>query len=581
MNRITVWLLCLIFIFLRVTEAEICIAQDVDLKTDVKFVDASGDLISKVKAIWYHQGKSKELFAPKGQEMIGSGDGLIVAHAAGYDYSGQLLGNEPTASIIVKLRKQNEASTTYKPQSLPFSAEQKKKVLADIKQHFWQQIKSKPKNPQVLQQSVFPLAKLSPKKTIEYFEANPLKGRLNGLVKSEIIRAIASSDFATAAQIADSINNPFFRATLFKMLLDFGPKDLPNTKRSAIETEWANSIKRIKQPAMRLGLWSVLAGYYLETDRSELAKKIVDQHRAEIEKLSPGGHSGFSKSLFAAVVAVNDPDRAVELVEGTEKMELNRAHDRIAFYCCRAHPDKALELAEGDRKFFGSQHRVKICRRMAIEQPDAAFKLADSIEDQDRRTWAFGLIALQLHESNPTRANEALQKAIEAISETEEQNKFPHTSSSPTNTLAGLLPIASKIAPEKMEAMIWQTIYFAFTRYHGNLGGESKLFRIQTTAAQISRYDRSIANALAGVPKVEIGNVDSGARTVANQVALNFDGLPDLLKRLDQVEDNERFRHRKDVVELLTGSEEEFWDSISKPKYLKWPTGNFEDYPGS
>ena len=577
MKRFAIQPLILVVLCFCVGSVGVCAAQESDAKITVNFVDSAGMPVSNVKATWYRNGKAKKIAVTDGSGTIASNAGMIVAKSEGHQFSGTVLNKETTTPLSLVMLRDNEAGKEYETQPLPFSADQKQRAIGLIEASFWDQLKSNPTDQLTLQQCVPSLAKLSPDKALEYFATNPIEGQVGALVKQELIKAIVGSKLETAVELADSADDPMHRAVLLMALVEHCP---PGTARLAVETEFANAIKSIPQSAWRLSMWATLAEHYQDTDRPELAEKIISQNLEEIEKLPSGGESGLPRSMFAALIAVRDPDAALELIEGMDKRELNRALGRIAFHCCRNHPEKAIELAEkikpGEREIIGFESHVKICHRMAVEHPDAAFKLAAMIEDPNQEAWALGMMALRLHQSKSDRAREALSAAIEVLSESNVRNKPVNTSLAPSNTLAGLLPIAKKVAPEKMNSMIWQAVHLAIPRSRWNLGNVSKLSIIQTTASQISRYDRSIATAFAGDQEIRIGMDE--ARTATNQVALDIDSLAEFLIRMEQAEQFRLHLHWSTSALLLTDSESDFWDAISKPGFLEWPSDSFEDF---
>ena len=346
---------------------------------------------------------------------------------------------------------------------------------------------------------------------------------------------------------------------------------------AAVETEMTDTIKSIPQPMYRFSAWSVLAEHYLNTGRPELAQKIIDQHIEEVKKLPAGGWSGFPRSLFAALVVEKDPELAAELVKGMDKMEYDRALGRLAFHCCRTNPKKAVEFLKqkkpANNTIVQARHHVQICERMAVEQTDAAFELAASIEEPNQQGWAFGLIADRLNATDPARAKQALDKAAQALKDCTAEDDSWFSSAS---TTAGLLPIAENVAPEKINSLIWQSVYLSLPRSRWNTGGGSKALKIQSAAAAIARYDMAIAKALVGDKAIEIGSDVS--RSATNQVALDATGLPDFLKRLDQVRHSGAFQPRQVAAGLLTSNQEQFWKTVSKPTFLNWPTRNFEEH---
>ena len=581
MNRLVNSSLCLIVFLFCCMASDPCIAQEAEPKINVRFVDSAGDLVSSVSGYWYRvgAGKAKKIVSADGKAEIpvNKVEGIIVAKSEGYQYSGLVLDSGTTTALSVVMLKDNEAGPAYENQPLPFSAEQKQQAIENIKEKLWEELEADPANHQVLQHSVAVLAKLTPDRTLEYFESNWPKGKLKVLAKQEIIRGLAESDFARAVELADSTKNPMYRDALLTALLKHGPQ---GKKMLAVEAELTNAIKNIPQPAYRLASWASLAEHYQVTDRPELAQQIVDQHIDEIKKLPAGGWSGFPRSLFAALIAETNPSEAVKLIEGMDKNEIDRAYGRVAFHCCRQHPQQAVELLQKikpvERAVVGFRHHVKVVHRMAVEHPDKAFELAASIDEPNQRAWALGMMASRLHESQSDRAKEALLKAVDALAEPTKQTRPANISLSPATTLAGLLPMAKDIAPEKMNSMIWQSVYLAVPRSRWNSGGVSKSALRQTTAAQISRYDRVIASALAGDQAIEQAN--NFGRTIPNLIALQFKSLSDELVRLDEVDTRLGPRSRRAAAHLLTASEESFWRSVSNPEYLNWPTEKFEEF---
>ncbi len=350
------------------------------------------------------------------------------------------------------------------------------------------------------------------------------------------------------------------------------PDDLP--LRQAVESEIIDTAKKILQPAYRLSAWTLLAQHYQDTNRPELAQAIIDQHLEEVEKLPSGGWSGLPRSMFAALIVEQDPELAIELTEGMDDRESNRARGRLAFHCCRTNPELALQLlgqqSDDPDATVGANVQIKVCHRMAIEQTESALKLAASIEEPNQRAWAFGVIAMRLNDANPEAAQRALVTAIDSLN-TSDQSESRLSSAS---TTAGLLPIAEKVAPEKMSSLIWQSVYLAIPRSRWNTGGGSKASKIQSAAAAISRYDGAIAAALVGDKEIEIGtDVD---RSAANQVALDVAGLPEFLKRLEATRHSGAFDPRGIAIGLLMNSESGFWDTVSKPVFLDWPSDQYE-----
>jgi len=540
---------------------------------ELKFVDSKNSPVENVKAYRFADGKAKRISTQNGSAKIPANNGLVVGKKEGFQFSGILLDEKSKEATVVML-KSDESGTKFTTRPVPISAESKPKIIEKIEEHFWKELQSAGNDPSKLQRCIKVLSRLAPHKTLEYFEANPVRGQIAGLEKQELIKALAQSDFEAAAEIANSIDDPMKRAVVLTALLKNAKTD--NETLSAIETEMASTIKDIPQPMLRFAMWSSLAEHYRITERPALAQKIVDEHIEDVKKLPAGGWSGYPRSLFGALVVENDAELATELVKGMDKNESSRALGRLAFHCCRTNPDQAIEFLkqseDPENKLGLARNHVKVCHRMAIEQTEKAFELAGSLDEPNQKAWAYGLMADRLHATNPKRAKEAIDLAIETMASSGTEDDAWYSTAS---TTAGLLQFAEKVAPEKMQTIIWQSVYLSLPRSRWNAGGASKAEKRQSAAAAIARYDIAIAKRLAGDSKMEIGS--DVTRAATNQVALDPEGLPEFLERLNDVRHSGAFHPRAVAAELLTGSDEAFWMIVSKPSLLEWPTERFEE----
>ena len=221
MNRLVNSSLCLIVFLFCCMASDPCVAQEAEPKINIRFVDSSGDFVSNVKAYWYRagKGKAKRISSVDGKGTISANEGLIVAKSEGYQYSGLVLDSGTTTALSVVMLKDNEAGPAYENQPLPFSAEQKQQAIENIKDKLWEELEADSDNQRILKLSVAILTKLTPDRTLEYFESNWPKGKLKVLAKQEIIRGLAESDFARAVELADSTKNPIYRDALLTALL--------------------------------------------------------------------------------------------------------------------------------------------------------------------------------------------------------------------------------------------------------------------------------------------------------------------------------------------------------------------------
>ena len=206
---------------------------------------------------------------------------------------------------------------------------------------------------------------------------------------------------------------------------------------------------------------------------------------------------------------------------------------------------------------------------MAVEQTAAAEKLVDSIETPNDRAWALGLMALRLNEADPAKAKLFFKKANDTFGDPNADHNSLDMSGS---TMAGLLPIAEQVAPEKVRSMIWEVVFRAIPR--SSLLAENQM--LQHTAGAIARYDHDLAIALIDIDNLEIRTWPKSGGF--HQAILKAQDLPAYAAKISSPETHEHaiFRLQKELVDVLLVDEETFWRNVSKPIQLEWPTRKYE-----
>jgi|GEM_PF-2877690 len=540
--------------------------------------DSAGNAIADVQAFWFHDGKAKRLSLADGALTIPSRDGLIVARKEGYQYSGLAFSKDNTDQSSIVMLAANEQGRELKTLPVPFDNETRKKIIATVVEDYWKRVEANPKDVMNVQRYLPMLAALDPEGTLEFLKSGIVDSNMEGLAKSSLIQSLAKTDPPAAMELADSVIDPSRRSGGFLKLLDNIPND--DAVRAAAESEMLEAATGITNPGLRLAILASIAEYYERTNQLELADSLVAKYIGEVEKLPSGGWSGYPRSLFAARIVNTDLERADRLakIEHNET-EQSRALGRLAFYCCKKHPDAALNfLNRIPRKKNAAAsfiHEINVSQRMANSHPDAALSLAGSIADANQKAWALGLISLELHSDDSGKATQTLDQAIETLAAAEAE--LPSNFLSGAAVLAGLLPVAEKVAPAKVESMIWQSVWLAIPRSRWSTDGQANQSRVVNTAAAIARYDRSIALALLGNTKNEPGFLPD--RAVVKQFAIDVNRLPELLWK---IESDTRYSgglhpHEK-VAEMLTGNETGFWNAVSLPSFLTWGLDRFEDF---
>ena len=556
-------------------------AQQPQEEIKITISDTAGKAILNASAYWFANRKTKKLsVSDEGQVTVASATGVVVVQSEGYQCGGLVLRNKTPDELrdaLITLRTPSQPGRALKTLPVPVDVQQRKKIVQEVIDLHWTQLKSDPKDLSNQMTCSKLLAVLDPKGLNEYVDSGAIKGRANGMVKRFLIKAIAKSDTELAIEVADSVKDPMGRSSLLSVLLRDLPADSPFVE--AVEEQFIETIKSISQPAFRYAIWSSLGEHYVHSGQRELADKIVDEHLAEVKKLTSGGWAAFPKSLFAALLVEKDSDLALKMIKGSTGHERARAMGRLAFHCCLTKPELAIELLgkieHPDRTINSAENRIKVAYRMVGTQTDSAFQVAASIDESNQQAWAWGVIASKLNDSDPARAKKALENAIQALT-VEKPGREAATHFSIPATLAALMPIAEKVAPEKIESMMWQSVWLTVPKSRWNMGGPSRASKRQSVAAALSRYDRELAGALMGDTEVVIGS--DPTRSAVSQLVLDAKGISEFMDRLNNgAQFSAAFQPRAAVAQMLSGSDEKLWNEVSTPELMQWPTVRFEE----
>ena len=538
-------------------------------QTTVTFVDSSGAPVAAVDAVFFNGGFGKPIETKEGIGTVKGSEGVVAATAEGFQYSGGILDSK---ELKIVLLREDETAPSVRQIEFPISDSIRAKTSAALVAAIKKRIVEEELNPNETARQMSLAGKLDPTGTLAWLKENDLPQKPAMMVRNGIIDGFLRDDFETAIDMLDQIKNPIFKTFKLVSLLSELPAQHPAA--SIIEKQAVAAVRNVKQAAYRIAMWGTLAEHYQISGQDASVRKIVDQHLEDVQKLPSDGWSSLPRSVFAAVIIEEKPDVALKMIEGVKNPnEKWRAEARLAFHCCRTNPELAVELLRRYEAPEGhgpnTHHVVKILERMAVEQTAAAETLADSIETPNDRAWALGLMALRVNEKNPTKAKLLLEKAIKTLADPNANQNHLHTSGS---TMAGLLHIAQQVAPEKVKSMIWEAAFRAIPQDHNATANQ----KLQHAAGAIARFDRDLALALFDVEKLELG--DSSENTAFHQAVLKVEDLPAYAARVTAAK-TRIFRHQQKLVDVLLADEETFWQSVSKPIQMDWPTLRFEEQP--
>jgi len=543
-------------------------------KVAVEIVGSNGNRITDVEVMWWHDRQHKKATSKNGKFSLPQKTGLLAVRKDGYQYTGIVLDEKtPSKPKLKMLRNDEIESRRLKVQPIPISPNLREKLTKTLRERCLQDFESAA-NPNEKTTPVRVLTELDSTKALELLEAGKFEGQLAGMVKQTLIERFARTDVSKAIPLADGEENPMFRSMLVGVLARSLDADHP--QRATIESQWVDAVRNTEQPGMRLAGWAMLAEHYLHTDRPELVKKIVSQQMDDVKKLPAGGWSAFPRSLFAAFIVEDDPKLAGELIEGAVDYERSRALGRLAFHCCRTNPQQAKEfldlIVKGQQ--IGDPYHIKVAHRMASVHPQKAIELAKTIADPKQRGWALGMVSRVIAKTNPDLAKGSLDLVISSIEEGANAKLRTHTA--PAELLAGLMPVAEEFAPERLHSMLWQSVWLTLPKSRWSESG-SLGFQVESTASALARYDSRVAQALYRSPADKITDQFN---QLSGDVATNrFVLAPEQLAAWFETQTSigSSYRGYEAVAKLLSASPTEFWDSVSVPFVMQWPTEAFEE----
>lgn len=567
----------------RVSRAEIpdFLAESETPGVNVVVKDAEGSLVEDYDAYWLHNQVATQVEPVKGVLKISQPAGLVVVHKSGFRYGGAVLANSKKSSIDVTLRSTSDGGegAEHRPSAtrgLPFTPSTSQALKQVAQERLWEAVRSDPKS-QYVGGHFELLARLDPQEVLQYLRENKVDRNSSGMARQSAVQSLAKTDFAAAVELVDEEKNAMFRSFLLSALMNALPLEHPGY--AAIESQWADTIREIDQPALRLTNWAVLGEHYLLTGRESLASKIVDQHLDHVKKLPAGGWSGFPRSLFAALIVTNDLPQAEKLIRGLDKNESDRALGRLAFYVCRTDPDAALRLLGqiDTTGAIGFPYHCKVVHRLALEHPNRAREVAEKIDDARYRAVALGKAAMRLAESEEKElASEFLMQATKDLEEMEPIKVLSY--SSVAEMLAGLLPVVERVAPHELESTIWQVVWHTIPRTRWTDGSTTINMQLSSVASAVARFDAALATELVGRPSTKIRRAAGQSfneRDVKNRLALDAEKLLRDLAKQEALPTNHRTFEV--LVELLDAEPQEFWNEISRPYLVLKPSEKFEE----
>ena len=146
---------------------------------------------------------------------------------------------------------------------------------------------------------------------------------------------------------------------------------------------------------------------------------------------------------------------------------------------------------------------IALCRRLAQVDPPRARRVAESLHGAGARACGWAYVALGLAEKDKPGASAAMDRAIEEIDRLRESGAGPDAVTIlsgirlmyPTNPAAQILPVAERIAPDRLADVFWRAVAL-HPRIETDREDQLKSSYISFECIAVARYNREMAAAL-------------------------------------------------------------------------------------
>ncbi len=232
-----------------------------------------------------------------------------------------------------------------------------------------------------------------------------LKGRSFAFSKSSILIELGEFDRAIA-ELEESNNRN--KVDLYLKLVDH----VDDRKMECIGKAGLISLA-VKEPLNRLVALSKIADKLMELRKADMARQVVDEGLTVAKSLPINKRvkNSFRWMRFVESTAAVNLPAAVDLIKGFPNDELDSYRLDIATRAASTDPAAAEELL---MKLEPSDGDIaSVACQMATLDIERALRLINLIGSADEKSYAMGVIALNISEKHPERARGLLRQAVE------------------------------------------------------------------------------------------------------------------------------------------------------------------------
>jgi hypothetical protein len=328
---------------------------------------------------------------------------------------------------------------------------------------------------------------------------------LNDTLRMQILSGMTHEDPEAAAEIAESIRAPMFRALAYLAVSDaLDPSPRNRARRVELLDQALLHAWGTKEGDNRLLCLGQVADRLLDLGETEKATKVLREGEKVARELPAAALAGYVRGAFAEELAQVDLGAALALTQVlSDPSEFDRHHGNIAHELAGKDPaaaERVLALVRDQQQRDDSA--VRVCYRMAPVDLARARRIAGGIRHTLMKPYAVGIMAQALAGEERTRplAAELLATAYDELARSVDAGTDPlDNRQSAAVTAASLLPVAEAIDPALLPEYLWRAVSFR----RPGAGPESDPSRsgfldgsAAVLAMRVARYDPATAAVL-------------------------------------------------------------------------------------
>ena len=426
---------------------------------------------------------------------------IMLADRSGFRFQGWAI--DPTANgndlSLTLARASEQPEQVIAPQADQLSANESKTLAERLLESCLRVVMARTSD-QAKMLPLLSLIEFDPGRVRELLDKGRIKDpRTVATLRGELAIELAATDLADAKAEVTAISDPRLRAHFLVRLAAALPESDRAQRREFLEEAIVQARAMPALPIKLNVLEQIIKGL-LDLGAVDLAKPLV-QEGLRILDSRQGSRSSLVGG-FVAQVARLDPDEGIVRIQKNSDVA-DRDFGQAAVEIAHSQPAAAerffglIERRSGHLMYATSS---RLCRRLAEVDLPRAQRIAAAIESPGARACAWAFTALGASKRDKRAAQEALDRAVEAIDRVRESGPGLEPTTSldgvlalyPTNPAALILPVVEKVAPERLAEFFWRAVAL-----HERIDGEKEdaLQRsgIGVECTLLSRYDRHVA----------------------------------------------------------------------------------------